>query len=399
MDTVPAVRHEARTGTRPEFDAVVIGAGVAGLYQLYRLRELGLRVRAFETGSAVGGTWYWNRYPGARFDSESWTYGYSFSKELLEEWAWEEHFSAQPHTERYLNYVADKFDLRRDIQFNSRVAAAHWREDTRSWELVLESGARHSTRFLVTAIGVLSAAVMPTIPGIESFKGQSCHTQRWPKEGIDFAGKRVGIIGTGATAVQTIQTIAKTVGHLTVFQRTPNWCLPLHNSKITTEEMRDIRARYPEILALCRTTPSCYVHGPDPRKTLELTPEDREAFWEKLYGTPGFGLWQANFSDTLTDREANALACEFVANKIRERVHDPVVAEKLIPRNHGFGTRRMPLESGYYEVYNQPNVELVDVNETPIERITARGIRTSRTGIRVRHHHLRDRLRRHYRCL
>jgi cation diffusion facilitator CzcD-associated flavoprotein CzcO len=377
MDTVTAVRHEAPSGISPEFDAVVIGAGVAGLYQLYKLRELGLRVRAFETGSAVGGTWYWNRYPGARFDSESWTYGYSFSKELLDEWAWEEHFSAQPHTERYLNYVADKFDLRRDIQFNSRVVAAHWREETRSWELVLESGARHSTRFLVTAIGVLSAAVMPTIPGIDNFTGESCHTHRWPKEGIELAGKRVGIIGTGATAVQTIQTIAKTVGHLTVFQRTPNWVFPLNNSKITPEEMRDIRARYPEILARCRETPSCYVHGPDPRKTLEVSPEDREAFWEKLYRTPGFGQWQANFSDMLTDRAANALASEFAARKIRQRVNDPVVAEKLIPKNHGFGTRRIPLESGYYEVYNQPNVELVDVNETPIERITPRGIRTS----------------------
>ena len=298
-------------------------------------------------------------------------------RSLLEEWEWEEHFSAQPHTERYLNYVADKFDLRRDIQFNSRVVAAHWREETRSWELVLESGARHSTRFLVTAIGVLSAAVMPTIPGIESFTGQSCHTQRWPKDGIELAGKRVGIIGTGATAVQTIQTIAKTVGHLTVFQRTPNWCFPLNNSKITPEEMRDIRARYPEILARCRETPSCYVHGPDPRKTLEVTPEDREAFWEKLYRTPGFGQWQANFSDMLTDREANALASEFAARKIRERVNDPVVAEKLIPKNHGFGTRRIPLEAAITRSYNQPNVELVDVNETPIERITPRGIRTS----------------------
>ena len=215
------------------------------------------------------------------------------------------------------------------------------------------------------------------IPGIDTFKGQSCHTHHWPKEGIDFAGKRVGIIGTGATAVQAIQEIAKTVGHLTVFQRNPNWCVPLHNGRISKEEMRDIRARYPEILALCRTTPSCYIHGPDPRATLEATPEERAAFWEKLYGTPGFGLWQANFSDTLTDRAANALASEFVANKIRERVHDPVVAEKLIPKNHGLGTRRMPLENGYYEVFNQPNVELVDINETPIERVTAGGIQTS----------------------
>ena len=211
---------------------------------------------------------------------------------------------------------------------------------------------------------------MPNIPGINTFKGLSCHTHSWPKEGVDFAGKRVGIIGTGATAVQTIQEIAKTVGHLTVFQRTPNWCAPLHNGKISEEEMRDIRARYSEILALCQTTPGCYIHNPDPRKTLEVTPEEREAFWEKLYAAPGFGIWQGNFSDMLTDREANALASEFVARKIRQRVHDPVVAEKLIPKNHGFGTRRVPLETGYYEVYNQPNVELVDVNETPIERIT-----------------------------
>ena len=344
MGAVQAVRHEAESETGTEFDAIVIGAGVAGLYQLYKLRELGLRVRVFEAGSRVGGTWYWNRYPGARFDSESWTYGYSFSKELLEEWDWDEHFAAQPQTERYLNYVADKFDLRRDIQFDSRVAAAHYREETRSWEIVLDGGGCYSTQFLITAIGILSAPTMPNIPGISSFEGLSCHTHSWPKEGVDFAGKRVGIIGTGATAVQTIQEIAKTVGHLTVFQRTPNWCAPLHNGKISKEEMRDIRAHYSEILALCGTTPGCYIHNPDPRKTLEVTPEEREAFWEKLYAEPGFGMWQGNFSDMLTDREANALASEFVARKIRQRVHDPVVAEKLIPRNHDFGTRRVPLE-------------------------------------------------------
>ena len=378
MDLVRVVRAETRQDAPPEFDVIVIGAGVAGLYQLYLLRKLGLRVRVFETGSGIGGTWYWNRYPGARFDSESWTYGYAFSKELLEEWDWEEHFSAQPHTERYLNHVADKFDLRRDIQFDSRVVSAHWREEARRWELVLEGGACHSARFLVTAVGVLSAAVMPNnIPGIDSFAGISCHTHRWPKDGIDIAGKRVGIIGTGATAVQTIQTIAKSVGHLTVFQRTPNWCFPLNNSKISRKEMADIKARYPEILARCRETPSCYVHGPDPRKTLEVSPEEREAFWEKLYRTPGFGQWQGNFSDVLTDRAANALASEFAARKIRERVKDPVVAHKLIPKNHGFGTRRIPLEMGYYEVYNQPHVELVDVNETPIERVTPQGIKTS----------------------
>ena len=377
MGAVQAVRHEVRTGTGVDFDAIVIGAGVAGLYQLYRLRELGLRVRVFEAGSGVGGTWYWNRYPGARFDSESWTYGYSFSKELLDEWDWEEHFAAQPQTERYLNHVADKFDLRRDIQFSSRVAAAHYCEETRSWEITLEDGDRYSTRLLITAIGILSAPTMPNIPGISSFEGQSCHTHSWPKEGVDFAGKRVGIIGTGATAVQTIQEIAKTVGHLTVFQRTANWCAPLHNGKISEAEMRDIRARYSEILALCRETPGCYIHNPDPRKTLEVTEEEREAFWEKLYAEPGFGIWQGNFSDMLTDRGSHALASEFVARKIRQRVQDPVVAEKLIPKNHGFGTRRVPLETGYYEVFNQPNVELVDVNETAIERVTPRGIQTT----------------------
>jgi len=379
MDTAAAPTTNAGVSRLLDFDAVVIGAGVTGLYLLHKLRELGLRVRTFEAASGVGGTWYWNRYPGARFDSESWTYGYSFSRALLDTWDWSEHFASQPETERYLNHVADVFDLRRDIQFNTRVTAARYREDTRSWEIVLQDGGRYTTRFLMTAIGVLSAPTMPNdIAGIDSFKGQSCHTHNWPKEGIDFTGKRVGIIGTGATAVQAIQEIAKTVGQLTIFQRNPNWCAPLHNNRISKEEMRDIRARYEEILALCRTTPGCYVHSPDPRATLETSPEERVAFWEKRYGSPGFGLWQGNFRDSLTDRAANALASEFVANKIRSRVRDPVVAEKLIPKNHGLGTRRMPLESGYYEVFNQPNVELVDINETPIEWVTAGGIQTSR---------------------
>ena len=360
-----------------DFDAVVIGAGVSGLYQLYRLRELGLRVRVFEAGTGVGGTWYWNRYPGARFDSESWTYGYSFSQELLEEWDWEEHFAAQPETERYLNYVADKFDLRRDIQFRSRVTAVHYQEDTRSWDVILEDGRRYTTRLLITAIGVLSAATMPTIPGVATFQGQSCHTHYWPKEPVRFEGKRVAVIGTGATGVQTITEVAKTAGHLTVFQRTPQWCAPLHNAKIGKEEMNRIRAEYPQIFARCQETYGCFIHATDPRATSEVTPEAREAFWEKLYGEPGFGIWMGNFRDILVDREANKLISDFLARKIRQRVKDPAVAEKLIPKNHGFGTRRVPLESGYFEVYNQPNVTLVDLNETPIERITPTGITTS----------------------
>ena len=360
-----------------DFDAVIIGAGVSGLYQLYKLRELGLEVRVFETGTGVGGTWYWNRYPGARFDSESYTYGYSFSRELLEEWDWAERFAGQPETERYLNYVADKFDLRRDIQFKSRVAAAHYRKDTQSWDVTLEDGRLYRTRFLITAIGVLSAPTMPRIAGVETFKGQSCHTHYWPKQPVTFEGKRVAVIGTGATGVQTIQEVAKTAGHLTVFQRTPNWCAPLHNGRIGEEEMRRIRASYPEIFARCGETPGCFIHNPDPRATHEVTQEEREAFFEKLYGEPGFGIWQGNFRDILVDRQANALISDFIARKIRQRVKDPAVAEKLIPKNHGFGTRRVPLETRYYEVYNQPNVKLIDINETPIERVTPTGIKTS----------------------
>ena len=359
------------------YDAIVVGAGISGMYQLYCLRKLGLRVLVLEAGTGVGGTWYWNRYPGARFDSESYSYGYSFSKELLEEWDWREHFAPQPETLRYLNHVADKFDLRRDIQFRSRVSAAHYQDKAQAWDVTLESGETFRARFLITAIGPLSAPVMPRIEGIDSFKGQSYHTARWPHEPVGFEGKRVAVIGTGATGVQTIQEVAKTAGHLTVFQRTPNWCTPLHNRKITPEEMKDIRAGYPEIFKRCQETFACFLHTPDPRATFEVSAEEREAFFEHLYASPGFGIWQGNFKDIMVNREANAAIGAFVAGKIRQRVTDQAVAEKLIPKNHGFGTRRVPMETGYYEVYNQPNVKLVDLLETPIERITAKGVKTA----------------------
>jgi cation diffusion facilitator CzcD-associated flavoprotein CzcO len=360
-----------------DYDVIIIGAGMSGMYQLHRLRELGLRVRVFEAGTGVGGTWYWNRYPGARFDSESYSYGYSFSKELLEQWDWSEHFAGQPETLRYLNLVADKFDLRRDIQFRSRIAAATYQEDTRNWDLTLEDGSRFRSRFLITAIGPLSEPTMPRIEGVDTFQGLSFHTARWPHEPVDFAGKRVAVIGTGATGVQTIQTIAKDVGHLTVFQRTPNWCAPLHNGKIDAETQQKIKAGYPEMFKRCEETFACFVHTPDPRGTFEVSDQEREAFFEKLYAERGFGIWQGNFRDILTDRKANATISDFVAKKIRERVKDPKVAEKLVPKNHGFGTRRLPLETFYYEVYNRDNVELVDIAETPIERITPKGIKTS----------------------
>ena len=359
------------------YDVIVIGAGLSGMYQLHRLRELGLSVRVFEAGDDVGGTWYWNRYPGARFDSESWTYGYSFSDEILREWEWSEHFAAQPETLRYCNFVADKLDLRRDIEFDCRIKAAAYDEAAGQWEVESEDGRRTRARFLITAIGPLSAPTMPTIPGVESFRGEAYHTGTWPHRPVSFAGKRVAVIGTGATGVQAITEIAKTVGHLTVFQRTPNWCAPLHNSPIDPADQARIKARYPEIFETCRNSFGCFIHDADPRNALEVSSEEREAFFEQRYREPGFGIWMGNFRDVLINRDANATITDFMRRKIRERVRDPKIAEKLIPTNHGFGTRRVPLESGYYEVFNQDNVRLVDLRETPIERITPAGVRTT----------------------
>ncbi len=364
-----------------DYDAIIIGAGISGLYQLHTLRELGLRVRVFETGTGVGGTWYWNRYPGARFDSESYSYAFSFSQELLDEWDWSEHFAPQPETERYLNYVADKFDLRRDIQFSAKVAAAQYDENARCWSVTLEDGSAYWTRYLITAVGPLSAPTLPRVEGIDDFKGQSFHTGLWPKEAVDFEGKRVAVIGTGATGVQVIQEVAKTAGHLTVFQRRPNWCKPLLNSKISADEMKTIRAGYPEMFKKCRDSAACFIHTIDRRSTFDLSEEERNAFWENQYATPGFGMWQGNFRDMLTDRAANKLVSDFVADKIRQRVNDPEVAKLLIPTDHGFGTRRVPQETHYYEVYNQPNVRLVSILETPIERITETGVKTSEESL------------------
>jgi len=362
-----------------EHDAIIIGAGISGMFMLYRLRELGMSARVFETGTNVGGTWYWNRYPGARFDSESWTYGYSFSKELMQEWDWKEHFSPQPDTLEYLNHVADKFDLRRDMQFQSTVKSAHWDDASGKWTVTLDSGQQARSRFLFTAIGILSAHTLPAIPGRDSFKGPAYHPARWPHTPVDFTGKRVGIIGTGATAIQAIPEIAKQAKQLTVFQRRPNWAAPLHNSKISKQEMEEIKSSYDEIYARCAKTPSWFIHTADPRKTLDVPPEEREVFWEKLYGEPGFGIWMGNFRDILVDEAANAAISEFIANKIRQRVKDPKVAEKLIPKDHGFGARRVPLESGYFEAYNRDNVTLVDViNDEQIECITPKGVKTSK---------------------
>lgn len=365
---------------RGSFDAIVIGAGVSGMYQLIKLRELGLSVLVVEAGTGVGGTWYWNRYPGARFDSESYTYGYSFDLALQQDWDWSEHFSPQPETLRYLNHVADRYDLRDDIRFDSRVASVHRDDDAGRWRIVTEDGGEFDSRYVITAIGALSAPTMPAIDGVDEFEGQAFHTGTWPHEPVDFAGKRVGVIGTGATAVQLIQEVAKTAAQLTVFQRTANWCAPLHNSEITPEQQADIKSRYAEIIAGCNDTFAGFMHDSDRRKALEVSEEERLDFYEKLYAEPGFGIWMANFRDVLVDERANATLSEFVADKIRERVDDPELAELLIPKNHGFGTRRVPMETRYYEVYNQPNVRLVDITANQIQRVVPAGVELTDNG-------------------
>jgi cation diffusion facilitator CzcD-associated flavoprotein CzcO len=358
------------------FDAIVIGAGVSGLYALYRLRELGLSVRVFEAGSGVGGTWFWNCYPGARFDSESYSYQYSFSKELLEEWDWTQHFAAQPETERYLNHVADKFDLRRDIELEARVRTVRYDVATKLWEIETENGLHARARFVLAATGLLSAHQLPDYEGVETFGGLSLHTARWPREGIDFRGKRVGIIGTGPTGVQVIQSIAPEVGHLTVFQRTANWCTPLRNRPIDAATRRELKENAAEIFAVCNRTFAGFIHEMDERDGTGIPKEERWAQYQRLWERGGFSLWLANFKDVFTNREIADDLCEFLASKIRERVHDPEMAEKLIPKNHTFGTKRPPGETNYYEAFNRPNVELVDLRRSPIVRITASGVQT-----------------------
>ena len=360
-----------------DLDAIVLGAGVAGIYQIKRVTDLGLDAVLLEADDDLGGTWFRNRYPGARFDSESYTYGYSWSPELLEEWDWTERFSPQPETLRYLNFVADRFDLRQYMRFGQRVASMVWNDVDRRWTVTTDDGHMRRARWVITGVGVLSVPTLPRIDGVADFEGLAFHTHAWPAEPLDLSDKRVGIIGTGATAIQIIGAIAPHVGELTVFQRRPNWSVPLNNSEIDDTEMAAIRARYDEIFANCAVTPGGFEHVADRRGFDQLTPEDRRATWDRLYDEPGFALLLANFPETFFDREANQELSDYVADRIRERVADPEVADKLIPRDHGFGMQRLPLETNYFEAYNQDNVGLVDLSETPIERVTASGLQTS----------------------
>jgi cation diffusion facilitator CzcD-associated flavoprotein CzcO len=362
---------------KAHYEVIVVGAGVAGIYTIKRLVDLGIDATVLEGAGDLGGTWYWNRYPGCRFDSESYTYGYSFSRELLDEWHWKERFSGQPENLRYLNYVAEKFDLRRHMQFGCKVEAMHFDEARDLWHVTVGDGRELTCRFVVLAIGLLSAPTMPRLEGIDDFKGRSFHTYYWPHEGVDLAGKKVAVIGTGATGIQLIGEIADKVGELTVFQRRPNWSAPLNNSAISDAEMADIRARYDDIFATCALTTGGFLHDPDRRGFYNVTREERLKLWDKLYDEPGFGIWLANFREIFMDEAANAELSEYIADRMRRRVRDPKVAEKLIPRDHGFGVQRLPLETEYLEAYNRDNVHLVDISETPLVRVTETGLRTT----------------------
>ena len=359
------------------FHSVVIGAGVAGICQIKFLTDHGFDSILVDANPDLGGTWYRNRYPGCRFDSESYTYGYTFSKELLDEWHWKEHFSPQPETLKYLNYVADKFQLRPYMRFNARVQSMQWIESERRWTVTLQDGETFSTRFVVTCLGALSVPTLPRLEGIDTFAGESFHTYHWPSEPVALTGRRVGIVGTGATGIQVIAEIADKVEQLVVFQRRPNWSIPLNNDRISTAEMADIRARYDEIFETCAESHGGFMHLPDRRGYENVTVEERRALWDDLYDRPGFALLLANFPETFFDANANRDLSAYVADRIRQRVHDPVTAEKLIPKDHGFGMRRLPLETNYFEAYNRPNVRLVDLLDTPIERVTPTGIRTT----------------------
>jgi cation diffusion facilitator CzcD-associated flavoprotein CzcO len=360
-----------------EFDAVVIGAGFAGLYMLYRLRELGLSVRVYEAGDGVGGTWYWNRYPGCRCDCPSIYYSYSFSPELDQEWEWAEKFPSQPEILRYLNHVADRFDLRRDIQFSTRVTAARYDEATGQWIIETDREEQVRATYCITAVGCLSAPNTPNFPGIESFAGRIFHTGRWPHEPVDFTGRRVGVIGTGSTGIQLIPFVAQQAAHLTVFQRTPNYTLPARNAPLPKEELAQVKARYPQIRAAGRYSREGMDlrHLERDRSVLEVTPEERQQTFEQGWALGSYVLMRL-YGDLTANLEANRTIADFVRAKIRAIVHDPVTAEKLTPYDHPLGSKRLPIDTDYYETYNRPNVSLVDVRAAPIEAITPKGLCT-----------------------
>ncbi len=363
---------------RIELDALVIGAGFAGLYQLLRLRDgLGLSVKALEAGGGVGGTWYWNRYPGARCDSESHVYWYTFSPELMRDREWSERYPGQPEIMRYLNFVADRFDLKRDIQFNTRVVAAHYDEVANRWQVRTENGKIYSVKFLITAVGCLSTANVPSFPGLKDFKGNWYHTGQWPHEGVDFTGKRVGMIGTGSTGIQAAPVIAATAAHLTVFQRTANYSVPARNAPLTPEFKQYIKQHPGEIRAVTRETLNGMAFRIEERLAVETAPEEREKIYEAAWERGGL-QFRATFQDMMVDKKANDTAADFIKRKIRSIVKDPTTGAVLSDIDHPYAAKRPPIDTDYFETYNRPNVTLVDLKAAPIKRISASGVCTTK---------------------
>ncbi len=365
--------------TKSSFDAVVIGGGLAGLYALHKLRGLGLSVRAYEAGDGVGGTWFWNRYPGARCDVESLEYSYSFDNDLQQEWAWPERYGNQGEILAYINHVADRFDLRRDVQLNTRIVSAEFGQDSGRWSLRTSTGDVIDATYCIMCCGNLSTPRVPRFKGLETFTGQWYHTGQWPKEPVDFTGKRVGVIGTGSSSVQMIPIIAKQARQLTVFQRTANFSLPARNTPMDEQRESTHKAQYPERRRAAYDTPFGIAGHPPPVKSaLEATPEERNRVFEEKWAEGGSVSFLYAYTDLLTNKQANDTASEFVREKIRGIVADLATAELLAPKDHPIGTKRLCLDTNYYETYNLPHVTLVDARSAPVEEITPFGLRTTK---------------------
>ena len=361
-----------------ELDAVVIGAGFAGMFMNYRLRDtLGLDVAVIEAGSGIGGTWYWNRYPGARCDSESYMYCYAFDRELMQEWEWSGKYPEQPEILRYLNHVADRFDLRRNIQFDTRVIAAWFDESTNRWTVETDCGERLICRYLVTAIGCLSTGQIPDFPGRDTFAGEAYHTGSWPHDGVDFTGKRVAVIGTGSSGIQSIPVIARQAQHLYVFQRTPQYTVPARHSTVDKAVLDGIKQDYDATFDRARWSVGGFPYDVSERSVLSTDERERADIFEQVWQEGGFKFVFGAFSDLRLSLPAAEMAAEFIRGKIREIVTDPAVAEKLVPYDHPFGSKRTLIDSDYFETYNRDNVTLVDIRNAPITEITTTGVRTS----------------------
>jgi len=376
MSALPSVAGKSRAAARETYDVVVVGAGFAGMYMLHRLRGLGLSVRVYEQGGDVGGTWYWNRYPGARCDVESMQYSYSFSDELQQQWDWSERYAPQPEILKYANHVADRFDLRCDIQFDTRVDRAAFDENANQWSVTTSDGGNVTTKYVVLATGCLSNARMPDIKGLADFKGKVYHTGHWPHERIDFTGQRVGVIGTGSSAIQSVPIIAEQASHLTVFQRTANFSIPARNASLSAEERQSWRADYPEIRRKAReeTRNGIYTEVPD-KGALDDGDNERRAKYEARWSRGGL-TFMSVYNNLALDKAANDTAADFVRDKIAEIVKDPKTAKLLQPNNHPIGSKRICIDSDYFAAFNRPNVTLVDIKSNPIEEILPDAVRT-----------------------